>query len=177
MRRDQRGTFEGDHCMASHLGGQPSGTRPTAISMTEVTLHHLRASLKPRVYRDIEIDSGLSLFELAQAITSAFGFDFDHAFGFFSRLTGRVFASPVRYELFSDEEIGGKAHNVTQATIAQVFPRIGSKMLFVYDYGDEWRFTVEVRELSQLPRDSALSRVTAEVGKAPKQYAVAPEDD
>ena len=145
--------------------------------MTGVTLHGLRASLKPRVYRDIEIESGLSLFELAEAITGAFGFDFDHAFGFFSRLTGRVFDSPVRYELHSDEGLGGKTRSVKQATIAQVFPRIGSKMLFVFDYGDEWRFRVEVRDLCKLPAGNARSRVAAAVGKAPKQYVVALDDD
>ncbi len=49
-------------------------------------MHGLRASLKPRVYRDIEIESDHSLFELAQVITRAFGFDFEHAFGFFNRM-------------------------------------------------------------------------------------------
>ena len=67
-------------------------------------MHGLRASLEPHVYRDIEIASDQSLFELAQVITRAFGFDFEHAFGFFNRLAGRVFGSPVRYELFADEE-------------------------------------------------------------------------
>ncbi len=140
-------------------------------------MHGLRASLKPHVYRDIDIESDQSLFELAHVITTAFGFDFEHAFGFFNRLTGRVFSSPVRYELFADEEAGGKARSVQQATIAQAFPRANSKMLFVYDYGDEWRFRVEVREISKLPPDSAVPRVTAEVGKAPEQYPAAIDDD
>jgi hypothetical protein len=70
--------------------------RPTRRTVTEASLHGLRVSLKPRLYRDIEIDSSCSLYELAEAITRAFGFDFDHAFSFFSRLTGRVFDSPVR---------------------------------------------------------------------------------
>jgi hypothetical protein len=68
--------------------------------VTGATTHILRASLKARVYRDIEIEAKSSLYALAEAITNAFKFDFDHAFGFFSRLTGNVFASPVRYELF-----------------------------------------------------------------------------
>ena len=28
--------------------------------------------------------------------------------------------------------------------MAQAFPDVGSKMLFLFDYGDEWRFKVEV---------------------------------
>jgi hypothetical protein len=64
-----------------------------------------------------------------------------------------------------------------QATIGQAFPRTNSKMLFVYDYGDEWGFRVEVREISEIPTDSIVSRVTAEVGKAPDQYPVVIDDN
>lgn len=162
--------------MVSYPGGQPRRSKRT-IARVEATMHGLRASLKPHVYRDIEIDSDRSLFELAHVITKAFGFDFEHAFGFFNRLTGRVFSSPVRYELFADEETGGEARSVHQATIAQAFPRANSKMLFVYDYGDEWCFRVEVREISNLPPESTVPRVTAEVGKAPEQYPVAIDDN
>lgn len=160
-----------------HPDRQPRERKPTQIAKTKVTMHALRASLKPHVYRDIEIDSALSLFELAQLITSAFGFDFEHAFGFFGRLTGRVFASPVRYELFADEELGGDARSVQQATVGQALPRTNSKMLFVYDYGDEWRFRVEVRDISELPPGSPISRVTAQIGKAPDQYPVVSDDN
>ena len=65
--------------------------RAATASMARTT-HIMRASLRPKLYRDIEIESTDSLHTLAEAITRAFGFDFDHAFGFFSRLTGRVFA-------------------------------------------------------------------------------------
>lgn len=54
------------------------------------------------IYRDIEIDPSKSLYRLAEAIVSAFGFDFDHAFGFYH---GEPFASRRKhpfYELFAD---------------------------------------------------------------------------
>jgi hypothetical protein len=28
--------------------------------------------------------------------------------------------------------------------VADAFPDVGHKMLFLFDYGDDWRFTVEV---------------------------------
>ena len=56
--------------------------------MDGATTHILRASLRPKLYRDIEIDSGKSLYDLAEGIVRAFDFDLDHAFGFYSRLTG-----------------------------------------------------------------------------------------
>jgi hypothetical protein len=42
-----------------------------------------RIRLWPKVYREIEIESGKSLYDLAVAIVRAFDFDLDHAFGFF----------------------------------------------------------------------------------------------
>lgn len=132
--------------------------------------HILRASLRARLYRDIEIESNSSLYALAEAITNAFGFDFDHAFGFFSSLTGHVYDSPVRYELFSDSGAGGKSQSVKRVTVARTFPRGGSKMLFLFDYGDEWRFQVEVIGISDAVRPGFYPRVVAAVGKAPAQY-------
>ena len=59
-----------------------------------------RASLTSKIYRDIEIAGTGSLYALAQAIVRSFDFDFDHAFGFYSKLKGNIYDSPVRYELF-----------------------------------------------------------------------------
>lgn len=44
----------------------------------------LRAALEGRrsIWREIEIEASTSLYTLAEAIVAAFGFDFDHAFGF-----------------------------------------------------------------------------------------------
>ena len=57
--------------------------------MADTSMRIFRASLRGRLYRDIELPSSESLEDLAAAIVNAFGFDFDHAFGFYSKLTGR----------------------------------------------------------------------------------------
>ena len=141
------------------------------------TAHILRASLKPRLYRDIEIDSKASLYILAEAITNAFKFDFDHAFGFFSHLTGRVFDSPVRYELFADSDAGGGSQSVKRTTVARAFRRVGSKMLFLFDYGDEWRFVIEMVGYKETAPEGLYPRVVASVGKAPQQYPEPDDED
>jgi hypothetical protein len=61
-----------------------------------------RASLAPNAYRAFEIADTSSLYALAQVIVRSFDFDFDHAFGFYSKLKGNIYDSPVRYELFVD---------------------------------------------------------------------------
>src|SRR5436305_9787839 len=96
------------------------------------TIHTFRVSLKPRIYRDIEMASSATLYDLAKSIVRAYDFDFDHAFGFFNKLTGNIFQSPVRYELFTDST---SAKSVKRTTVEQAFPTVGSKMTFLFDYG------------------------------------------
>ena len=144
--------------------------------MPRISTHIFRVQLRPRVYRDIEIESTKSLHDLAAAIVQAFDFDFDHAFGFYSKLDEYVFDSPVRYELFADlEGGGGEARSVKRTKVAQAFPAVGSKMQFLFDYGDDWRFQVEViGQGEKIPR-ARYPKVLKAVGKAPPQYP--PEDD
>ena len=70
--------------------------------MADAGTHIFRVSLAPKLYREIEILSASKLYDLAGAIIRAFDFDLDHAFGFYSKTTGNIYASPVKYELFAD---------------------------------------------------------------------------
>jgi hypothetical protein len=140
--------------------------------MPSLTTHILRASWKPKVYRDIEIEDDKSLFNLAEAITTAFDFDFDHAFGFYSDLKNPYSKAGERYELFADMEDGDSdAESVERTHMDKVFAKIGKKMLFLFDYGDEWRFQVELRALGEKAPKMRYPRLVASVGDAPEQYA------
>ncbi|MGI8527179.1 MAG: IS1096 element passenger TnpR family protein [Pseudolabrys sp.] len=103
-----------------------------------------RASLSPDVSRTFEITHTSTLYALAQAIVRSFDFDFDHAFGFYSTLKGNIYASPVRYELFVDMgESEGEARSVKRTRVVEAFPSVGTKMRFLFDYGDGWEFLVK----------------------------------
>jgi Plasmid pRiA4b ORF-3-like protein len=137
--------------------------------MAEVQTHVFRASLRPTVYRDFEILSAKSLYDLAGEIVGVFGFDFDHAFGFYSKLTGEVFDSPVSYELFAD--MGeGKARSVKRTRIVEAFPTIGAKMTFLFDYGDTSRFLIEAIGQNRKEPGHKYPRLLKTVGEAPEQY-------
>jgi hypothetical protein len=139
--------------------------------MAGATTHILRASLRPKLYRDIEIDSGKSLYDLAESIVEAFDFDLDHAFGFYSKLTGHYFDSPSKYELFADMDGGeSDAGSVKRTKVAQAFPDVGSRMLFLFDYGDEWRFKVEMVGMGEKVPKARNPVVIKSVGTAPPQY-------
>src|SRR6266446_3500861 len=141
--------------------------------MAEASTQVFRVSLNPKLYRDIEISSGKKLYDLAAAIVAAFGFDFDHAFGFYGRLEGNILRSPVKYELFADmDDIGEEsdAGSVKRTRIPEAFPEIGHKMTFLFDYGDNWEFKVELIGENTKERGAKYPRVVKKVGTAPEQY-------
>ena len=145
--------------------------------MAESETFVFRASLRPKIYRAFEISAASSLHTLAQAIVRFFDFDFDHAFGFYSRLKGNIYDSPVQYELFVDMGEGeSDARSVKRTRIIEALPKVGTKMRFLFDYGDEWVFLVEL--VKREPRETKikLPRLLSSVGKAPVQYAD-PEDE
>ena len=44
------------------------------------------------------------------------------------------------------------------------------KLLFLYDYGDEWHFIVQLKETRASEKDTKYPQIVESVGKAPPQY-------
>ena len=133
--------------------------------------HLMRASLAAKLYREFEISSTDKLDDLAEAIVGAFGFDFDHAFGFYSKLTGHIYDSPLKYELFADMgDPESDARSVKKTKIVEAFPEPGAKMTFLFDYGDDWQFKVEMIGEGQKNPNVKYPRLLKSAGKAPEQY-------
>ena len=149
---------------------RPKGARarPTGNSTT----HILRASWKPRIYRDVEIESGASLRALAEAIVASYEFDFDHAFGFYDKFGDAWPDAKEKYELFADMEDGdSEAGSVARTAVGTAFPVVGKKLMFLFDYGDEWHFGVKlVRVSDRVEPGVRYPRVAARQGEAPPQY-------
>jgi hypothetical protein len=136
-----------------------------------------RAALKPKVYRDFEVADTSTLYALARTINDVFDFAFDHAFGFYSKLEGDIFASPVHYELFADIGEGKPGDlGVEKILAADAFPSPGSKMRFLFDYGDEWVFLIQL--IARKPKEAGikLPRLLKSAGKAPEQYSYDEEE-
>jgi hypothetical protein len=138
-------------------------------------IYTFRVSLKPKIFRELEIFRSKTLYDLAASIVDAFDFDLDHAFGFYDKLTGNYVDSSVRYELFAD--IGeSKGPGVRRVRIDDAFQQVGAKMKFLFDYGDEWHFSVEVIGENERKPGVKYPRIVKTTGKAPLQYDY-PEDE
>lgn len=127
-----------------------------------------------KISRGIEIKENTNLYKLAEAIIGAYDFDFDHAFGFFSTVGERYFDSKRKYELFADmenEDIEPTgAGSVKKTRIGEVWKNIGDKMLFLFDYGDNWLFVVELGDFGAVKPKTKYPRILKKSGQAPEQY-------
>ncbi|MBL7131237.1 MAG: hypothetical protein ISS45_07550 [Candidatus Omnitrophica bacterium] len=125
-----------------------------------------------RILRKIGISDTKSLYNFAKSIVEAFGFDFDHCFGFYDNLQNYN-KTKVGYELFVDigeEPLRKGFKGVKKTKISELFSVIGAKMLFLFDYGDEWHFIVELKEIREALASESLPALLESIGKAPVQY-------
>ncbi len=153
-----------------------------------MSTHILRAKLiyDKRTYRDIEVPSNRSLYDLAAAIVESFDFHFDHAFGFYNNLGRNIYDSAIRYELFADMDDADdwaerandpKARSVQKTKVAAAFTEPRQKMQFLFDYGDEWLFEVELRGFGKKAKGVKYPRILARKGEPPEQYPAEEDDD
>lgn len=131
------------------------------------------------VIREIAIACDQRLVDLAEAILGAFGFECDHAFGFYSNLKSRRLSdSDEVYEVFADcpdvEPTCAHARSVEKTRILEVFNGFGKQMRFVFDYGDKWEFAVTVIANHPPKPGQKLPCVLKAIGEAPQQY---PDDE
>ncbi|NMB41376.1 MAG: hypothetical protein GX996_05515 [Firmicutes bacterium] len=114
-------------------------------------------------YRTIAVPEDFTLYELGEAIIDSFGFDFDHAFGFYDNIK-RWTNSVEAYELFADIHEGGDFPGVQETPAADVFRKKGKRMLFLFDYGDEWRFIVRLKKVQEAEKEKKYPSVLETYG-------------
>lgn len=133
-------------------------------------VHVIRVSLDKKRHRDIAIRGHQALEKLAEAIVASWDFDLDHAYGFFGNLEN-PYDSEERYELFADlgEDFDSDSGSVRKTAVEDVFPQ-GKKMLFLFDYGDEWLFLAECVEVKPATSNERLPAIIARTGDSPEQY-------
>jgi hypothetical protein len=124
----------------------------------------------------LAIPETFTLYGLAEAITDSFNFYFDHAFGFYNNIK-KWTSSTEGYELFADIGEESKFEGVEQTKANEVFDEVGKKWLFLFDYGDEWHFVVELKKVEPAKEGERYPLVVESVGDAPPQYEELDEED
>lgn len=123
------------------------------------------------------ISGSINLYGLAEHIIDTIGFDFDHAFGFYDNRRD-PFKSSEFYTLFADmEDVEDDGEpGVNRTFIEEVFKK-GKRMLFLFDYGDEWHFDLTCTNVEPAETKRKVRKILSESGQAPVQHPDYEEDD
>lgn len=120
--------------------------------------------------RDIAMRGDSDLDDLAADILDSFGFDNDHLYMFSDNIKN-PYKGIEKYEATPiDDVFGDKIPLTHEFIVAQVFNIPKKKMLFLFDYGDEWRFVVQLLGMRDAKNGENYPLVTNIKGEAPKQY-------
>ncbi len=118
-------------------------------------------------FRIFSVPESYSLADMARVILEQFDREFNHSYGFFNNIENWK-SSTNSYELFADidgeDESGSKS--VKNNTVKDVF-QIGSRMVLLYDYGEEWRYIVEMIDMDTAPSTSDFPIIEDAFGKVP----------
>ena len=104
----------------------------------------LSVSVGTGCYRHIQIGESETLLTLSSTILSAFDFADDHMHSFF--MNNRAWDQDSEFICPGGELDGalGYSHKVKLSKFRLVK---GDKFLYIFDYGDEWRFQIKVLRL------------------------------
>lgn len=126
-------------------------------------IYIFKVSLSRGVWSKIQLSAQHTLDDLHDCIQEAFDFDNDHMYSFF--MDGRAwskdkFTCPYDYE-------GPYSHEVKIGEL-QLYKK--QKFLYLFDYGDEWRFNVEVFDIEDSDVKLLRPIIIESKGEAPQQY-------
>jgi Plasmid pRiA4b ORF-3-like protein len=138
----------------------------------------LRADLIgfPEVRRTIGIREDQTLEDVHRALQAAFGWDDDHLYSFW--LKGKFWAedgSEYTHPFHAEQPnpLGGFALGPPPKSSAVAVRRLkletGQRIAYLFDFGDEWRVTLTVREVRG-DDGRPYPRLLESLGDAPPQY-------
>jgi hypothetical protein len=122
-----------------------------------------------KVWRRIAISAEMDLDELAMAILGSYEFDSDHLYLFsYKNRMGvecKIFHSYCEESPFTSE---------TRVGDLPLLP--GQVIIFLFDFGDDWRFKVELESIAAEETKLDEAVVLERKGKSPQQYPEFDED-
>ena len=146
-------------------------TDMTVVKTVEATsetdrsgVYYFIVILSKTVWRKIRLSHNHSLRDLHMAIQDAFLFDDDHLYAFYiggNQRTGK----PIYCE-----DTHGEGTTAEETRIFDLELYKGQKMLYLFDFGDQWKFDVELIEIDREAPLPLKPMIIESKGEAPEQY-------
>jgi len=125
-------------------------------------------------FKILEVPGNMTLYKFAEVIVKSFKFYFDHAFGFYSNIDNPYKSKDI-YKLFTDMEDVEHTPNAKGVKkfyfVSDLFEK-NTNVLFLFDYGDGWEFTLELLDDTEkvygVPKN--YYKIYESHGENPEQY-------
>ena len=119
--------------------------------------------LKRGLWRRIKIPSNHTLHNLHEAILEAYDFDNDHLYAFF--MEGKPWKGTAYWSPQND--CGPYANRIKLKSLNL---ELKQKFLYLYDFGDEWKFSVQLEAILEEEVSLLKPIVIEKRGESPEQY-------
>ncbi|GGJ87447.1 hypothetical protein GCM10007063_07380 [Lentibacillus kapialis] len=126
--------------------------------------HFFTVAFNHQTWRKVVLSATHTMDDLHHIILRSFDFDDDHLYSFF--MDGIKWSHSC---ISSPDDISEGA-NAAETTIGSVGLHRGQRFLYLYDYGDEWQFTITVDDIQKEAASTLIEPYIAEaVGYGPEQ--------
>lgn len=137
---------------------------PKLPESAATTIHQVKVTLygsKPPIWRRLELPSPMTLGRLHHVLQAAFTWDGYHLH-VFETVCGE-FGDPLQDDGWAERQ------DEETVTIAQVAAAEKAKIVYVYDFGDDWRHDIAVEKILPAAPGIAYPRCTAGRREAPPE--------
>ena len=112
------------------------------------------AGSDPKIWRRVEVHSGLTLHELHVVIQCVFDWDNSHLYHFLAppggKLTRRAITQAARYHVLPPDPVfgedAGDERPADESLVGQVINPDRKQIIYEYDFGDSWEHIVKVEK-------------------------------
>jgi hypothetical protein len=141
----------GDEPDLTNFFDQPAHPAKTFSAPSNQT-YELRAKLNdfhPSTWRRFVISGDASLADLEEAMIFIFHGQFEHLYDLRNERTNEVFELPEAMDEMFSPFANADFKDATKTNVSSL--KLDDRLLFTYDFGDSWEFTVHVRKITNEP--------------------------
>ncbi len=117
----------------------------------------------PSVWVRMQVDGCATLEQLSYAILEAIGFDDDHLYAFY--MDNKPWSNNAYYDPRGNED---GERSASEVQLNELRLKVNKKFLYLYDFGDEWLFTIYCEKIIASKIDGII--ILESHGKEVEQY-------